>query len=82
MSKLGVLLVLLLGVALGLVAVEMGVLDSSAPGDQACNSALGGQDWAADLNASSDVANGTRLVCVHDNGTRSNVTVNVSIETG
>ena len=79
MSKIGLLLVLLLGIAIGLVAVEMGVLESEAPGDYACDTALAGDSWQADLNASQDLDNGTRLVCVHENGTRTNVVVNVDV---
>lgn len=79
MSRLILVFVLLLGIAVGLVAVEMGVLDSGEPGDQACNAALSGDSWSADLNASKNVDGGTRLVCVHENGSRTNVSVNVSI---
>lgn len=82
MSRIVIVFVLLIGVAGGLVAAETGLLDSSVPGDSACNAALAGDSWTANLNESADVHNGTRLVCLHENGTRTNVTVNVSVDVG
>lgn len=82
MSRVLLLFVLLAGLCIGLIGAEMGLLDSSAPGDQACNAALGGESWHADLNESKDIENGTRLVCVHDNGTQTDVVVNVSVDVG
>lgn len=82
MGRIALLFVLMLGVVGGVVAVEMGVLDSSTPGDSACNAALDGDGWTANLNESTNVSDGTRLVCEHANGTRTDVTVNVSIDVG
>lgn len=80
MSRVALLLVLLVGVVAGGLAVEIGAFDGSAPADQACTGALPGDSWTADLNASQNVSEGTRLVCEHANGTRTAVTVNMSVD--